>query len=265
MSTPPTTPARVPAGSLLLEGRTAVVTGAAQGLGLATARRFAEHGAHVLIADVDAEAAHLATKGLADARLGPGQVLAAGCDVTDDASVRAALDAAVAATGRLDVVVNNAGITRDASMRRMSEEMFTQVLDVHLRGTWLGTKHASDVMAALGHGGAIVNVSSISGKVGMFGQTNYSAAKAGIIGLSKAAAKEVAKHRIRVNVVQPGLVRTPMTEAMPPAAWEQKMAEIPLGRAGEPDEVADVVLFLASPMSSYLTGNVVEVAGGRFM
>lgn len=259
----------VPAGTPLLDGRTAVVTGAAQGLGLATVRRLHEHGAHVLIADVDAEAAALAAKELRDAGLAPSgsgaQVFSVGCDVTDGDAVRAALDAAVAATGRLDVVVNNAGITRDASMRRMDEAMFTQVLDVHVRGTWWGTKHGSDLMAELGHGGAIVNVSSISGKVGMFGQTNYSAAKAGIVGLSKAAAKEVARHGIRVNVVQPGLVRTPMTESMPAAAWEQKMSEIPLGRAGEPEEVADVVLFLASDLSSYLTGNVVEVAGGRFM
>jgi 3-oxoacyl-[acyl-carrier protein] reductase len=111
--------------------------------------------------------------------------------------------------------------------------------------------------------GAIVNVSSISGKVGNFGQTNYSAAKAGIVGLTKAAAKELAGKNVRVNAVAPGLIRTAMTEAMPQAAWDAKLAEIPLGRAGEPAEVADVVTFLASDMASYLTGIVIEIAGGR--
>jgi len=113
--------------------------------------------------------------------------------------------------------------------------------------------------------GAIVNLSSLSGKVGMVGQTNYSAAKAGIVGLSKAAAKELAHHGVRVNTIQAGLIRTPMTEAVPPKAWDQKMAEIPMGRAGEVDEVASVALFLASDLSSYMTGTVLEVTGGRFM
>jgi 3-oxoacyl-[acyl-carrier protein] reductase len=113
--------------------------------------------------------------------------------------------------------------------------------------------------------GSIVNISSIAGKVGNFGQTNYSAAKAGLVGLTKASAKEVAKAGVRVNAVQPGLIRTAMTEAMPQRAWDAKMAEIPLGRAGEPAEVAQVVLFLASDMSSYVTGAVIEVTGGRYM
>lgn len=113
--------------------------------------------------------------------------------------------------------------------------------------------------------GAIVNLSSLSGMVGMVGQTNYSAAKAGIVGLSNAAAKELAHHGVRVNAIQPGLIRTPMTEAMPQKAWDQKMDEIPMGRAGEVDEVASVALFLASDLSSYMTCTVLEVTGGRFM
>jgi 3-oxoacyl-[acyl-carrier protein] reductase len=142
---------------------------------------------------------------------------------------------------------------------------FRAVIDVHLTGAWNGTRHAAQAMREHGRGGSIVNISSISGKVGNFGQTNYSAAKAGLIGLTKASAKELARAGVRVNAVQPGLIRTAMTEAMPPAAWDAKLAEIPMSRAGEPAEVAQAVLFLASDMASYITGAVLEVTGGRYM
>ena len=150
-------------------------------------------------------------------------------------------------------------------MKKMSTEQFDQVIAVHLRGAWLGTKAAAEAMRAAGNGGAIINMSSISGKAGMFGQSNYSAAKAGIVGLSKATAKELARDRIRVNAIQPGLIATDMTRAMPEHAWESKMKEIPMGRAGEPSEIASVALFLASELSSYMTGTVLEVTGGRLM
>jgi 3-oxoacyl-[acyl-carrier protein] reductase len=146
----------------------------------------------------------------------------------------------------------------------MSEADFDQVIDVHLKGCWNGTRLGAAVMREQ-KSGAIVNISSISGKVGFIGQTNYSAAKAGIVGLSKAAAKEMAHHGVRVNVVQPGLIRTAMTAAMPENIWAQKLAEIPMQRAGEPSEVAAVVLFLVSDLSSYMTGAVLEVTGGRYM
>jgi 3-oxoacyl-[acyl-carrier protein] reductase len=161
-------------------------------------------------------------------------------------------------------MVNNAGITRDATMRAMTEDQFDAVIEVNLKGVWLGKKAAAARMREAGRG-SIVNISSLSGKVGMAGQTNYSAAKAGVVGLTKAAAKELAHLGIRVNAVQPGLIRTPMTEAMPQKVWDQKMSEIPMGRAGEPREVASVVVFLASDWSSYMTGTVHEVSGGRFM
>jgi 3-oxoacyl-[acyl-carrier protein] reductase len=161
-------------------------------------------------------------------------------------------------------VVNNAGITRDATMRNMTEEQFDQVISVHLKGCWNGTRLASGRMREQ-RSGSIINISSLSGKVGMIGQTNYSAAKAGIIGMTKAAAKEMAHHGVRVNAIQPGLIRSAMTEAMPQKAWDQKMAEIPMCRAGEPAEIASVAVFYASGMSSYMTGTVAEVTGGRFM
>ena len=242
----------------LLAGRTAVVTGGAQGLGFAIARLFVAEGARVVLGDLDLEA----TRAAAD-RLGGGAVAGAvRCDVTSAEQVRELIDTAVRDYGRLDVMVNNAGITRDATMRKMTEEQFDEVIAVHLKGTWNGTRLAAAVMREQGSG-AIVNMSSISGKVGLVGQTNYSAAKAGIVGLTKAAAKEVAHLGVRVNAIQPGLIRSAMTEAMPQRIWDAKLAEVPMGRAGEPDEVASVALFLASDLSSYMTGTVLEVTGGR--
>jgi 3-oxoacyl-[acyl-carrier protein] reductase len=244
----------------LLDGRTAVITGGAQGIGFAIAERFVAEGARVVLGDLDLEATETAAKRLG----GPNVAAAVRCDVTKAAEVDALVTRATEGFGSLDVMVNNAGITRDATMRTMTEDQFDQVINVHLKGTWNGTRRAAAVMREQ-KSGAIVNLSSLSGKVGMAGQTNYSAAKAGIVGLTKAAAKEMAHHGVRVNAVQPGLIRTPMTEAMPEKAWEQKMSEIPMGRPGEVAEVAGVVLFLASDLSSYMTGTVLEVTGGRFM
>jgi 3-oxoacyl-[acyl-carrier protein] reductase len=240
----------------LLRGRTAVVTGGAQGIGFEIARAFVDQGARVVLGDVDSAAIAAAVTGLGGPDVASGTV----CDVRSAADLETLLDLA----GTPDIVVNNAGITRDATMRRMSEDDFDAVIEVNLKGVWLGTKAASARMREAGRG-SIVNISSLSGKVGMVGQTNYSAAKAGVVGLTKAAAKELAHLGVRVNAVQPGLIRTPMTEAMPQKAWDQKMSEIPMGRAGEPHEVAGVVLFLASDLSSYMTGTVHEVTGGRFM
>ncbi|GAA3722789.1 3-oxoacyl-ACP reductase FabG [Gordonia hankookensis] len=244
----------------LLDGRTAVITGGAQGIGLEIARSFVDAGARVVLGDLNEEAAQAAVEKLG----GTDVARAVRCDVTDSTSVDALLAEAVDGFGSLDVMVNNAGITRDATMRTMSEDDFDLVISVHLKGTWNGTRKAAAIMREAKRG-AIVNISSLSGKVGMVGQTNYSAAKAGIVGMTKAAAKEMAHHGVRVNAIQPGLIRSAMTEAMPQKAWDQKMAEIPMQRAGEVGEVASVALFLASDMSSYMTGTVLEVTGGRFM
>lgn len=240
----------------LLDGQVALVTGGAQGLGLAIAERFTAEGATVVVADLDVDAAAAAAAGLDGAT-------SVRANVVDEDDVQAMVDHAVQVHGRLDVLVNNAGITRDKSLGRMTLEMFRQVIDVHLQGTWLGSRAAFAVMREQDGGGAIVNMSSVSGKVGNFGQTNYSAAKAGIVGMTKALAREGARFDIRVNAVMPGLIRSAMTEAMPQDAWDSKLADIPLGRAGEPDEVAGAALFLASDLSSYSTGTVVEVTGGR--
>ncbi|MGH3562934.1 MAG: 3-oxoacyl-ACP reductase FabG [Mycobacterium sp.] len=244
----------------LLTGRTAVVTGGAQGLGFAIAERFVAEGARVVLGDVNLEA----TESAADRLGGADVALAVQCDVTQAGDVDALVAAAVQQFGGLDIMVNNAGITRDATMRKMTEEQFDQVIAVHLKGTWNGLRAAAAIMRE-NKRGAVVNMSSLSGKVGLVGQTNYSAAKAGIVGMTKAAAKELAHLGVRVNAIAPGLIRSAMTEAMPQRIWDEKLAEVPMGRAGEPAEVANVALFLASDLSSYMTGTVLEVTGGRFM
>jgi 3-oxoacyl-[acyl-carrier protein] reductase len=244
----------------MLSGQTAVITGGAQGLGFAIAERFVAEGARVVLGDLDSDATDVATK-----RLGGHDVAAAvRCDVTRSADVDTLVATAVERFGGLDIMVNNAGITRDATMRKMTEEQFDQVIAVHLKGTWNGMRSAASIMRE-NNRGAIVNMSSLSGKIGLAGQTNYSAAKAGIIGMTKAAAKELAHLGVRVNAIAPGLIRSAMTEAMPQHIWDQKVSEVPMGRAGEPAEVAKVALFLASDLSSYMTGTVMEVTGGRYM
>ncbi|MBS1889201.1 MAG: 3-oxoacyl-ACP reductase FabG [Actinobacteria bacterium] len=244
----------------MLDGKAAVVTGGAQGIGLAIARRLGAEGAALVIADVAEGRASEAAKTVAVAG---GKAIGIACDVTSPEAVEAVVARCREEFGSIDVMVNNAGITRDATMRKMSVEDFDAVVAVHLKGTWLGTKAASLAMREQEDGGSIVNISSISGKVGNIGQTNYSAAKAGIVGLTKAAAKEVAHAGVRVNAIQPGLIKTAMTEAMPPEIFAQREEEVPMGRAGDPDEIATTVLFLASDLASYITGTVVEVAGGR--
>jgi len=243
----------------LLDGKAAVVTGGAQGIGLAIARAFVGQGARVVIGDLDADRAEAAA---AELSAGGTSAVARACDVTSEADMEALVRSCVDQYGSIDVMVNNAGITRDATMRKMSVEDFKTVIDVHLLGAWLGTRLASAHMREQGRG-SIINMSSISGKVGNAGQTNYSAAKAGIVGLTKAAAKELAHLGVRVNAIQPGLIRTAMTEKMRPDIWEQRLGEIPMGRAGEPEDVASVALFLASELSGYMTGTVLEVTGGR--
>jgi 3-oxoacyl-[acyl-carrier protein] reductase len=242
----------------LLEGRTAVITGGAQGLGRAIAERFVAEGARVILGDVDLAAAEATA-----AELGDSAAHAVRCDVTSEDQVDA-LIAAAGEFGGVDVMVNNAGVLRDSTMRKMTLDDFRLVIDTHVQGTWLGTRAAAAVMRERGTG-SIVNMSSISGKVGNLGQTNYSAAKAGIVGLTKAAAKEVAHVGVRVNAIQPGLIRTAMIEGMRDDILEQRLKDIPMGRLGEAEEVAKVATFLASDLSSYMTGCVLEVTGGRHM
>lgn len=240
----------------LLEDQVAIVTGAGQGIGLAIAGAIVEAGGRVLVADLDPDTAKEAAASLGE------QAEAVGCDVTSESDQAAAVRACLDRFGRLDLLVNNAGVTRDGYIAKLAESDFDLVVDTSLKGAWLGTRAVAPLFRSQ-KGGSIVNISSLSGKVGNPGQTNYSAAKAGLVGLTKAAAKELGPSGVRVNAVQPGLISTAMTLAMKPEIFAAKEAEVPLGRAGTPAEVAGTVVYLASPMASYVTGAVIEVTGGR--
>jgi 3-oxoacyl-[acyl-carrier protein] reductase len=246
----------------LLAGRVAFVTGAGSGIGRAVSLRFAEEGADVAAVDVDEATA----SGTADRVRALGRrAEALRADVSAAADVDAAVRLALAALGRIDILVNNAGVTRDATIRRMTDEQWDLVLNVHLRGTFLCTRAVLPRMRDAGRGGAVVNMSSISAKVGNFGQANYAAAKAGIVALTKVTAREYARFGIRANAIQPGLIDTPMARALGDEMIKARVAETPLGRIGAPEEVANVALFLASDLSSYVTGAVIEVTGGRYL
>lgn len=246
----------------LLQGHVALVTGAGSGIGRAVALRFAGEGADVAALDVNAESA-AGTVREVEARGRRGTAIAA--DVSRAAEVDAAVDAARTALGDITVLVNCAGLLRDKTIRNLAEADWDLVLDVHLKGTFLCTKSVAGRMREAGRGGAIVNLSSISAKIGNFGQANYAAAKAGIVALTKVTAREYARYGVRANAIQPGMVDTPMTRALGEEHLARSAAETPLGRLGRPDEVAAVALFLASDLASYVTGAVIEVTGGRYL
>jgi 3-oxoacyl-[acyl-carrier protein] reductase len=245
-------------GPRLLDGQTAIVTGAAQGIGLAIAEKLIVFGASVVLADIDEDRAAAAAQDLA----ADGRAIACCCDVTRATDHERLVNTALDRFGRLDILVNNAGVTRDGYIAKMSEDAFDTVIGVSLKGAWLGTRAVAPLFRKQ-RAGCIINISSLSGKVGNPGQTNYSSAKAGLVGLTKAAAKELGPSNVRVNAVMPGLIRTAMTLAMKPEIYRAKEQEVPLQRAGEPEEVANVVAFLASSLASYVNGAVIEVTGGR--
>jgi 3-oxoacyl-[acyl-carrier protein] reductase len=245
----------------LLDQRSVIVTGAGQGLGRAIAEEFAAHGALVTLADLNVEAGAEVVAGIEKRG---GSAIYVVTDVRDPLSAERAVRACQDAYGSVDVLVNNASVIKPATLRKMTMEMWDDVLDVHLKGSWLMMREASKVMRAQGRG-TIVNISSIVAKTGGIAQGHYAAAKAAVVGLTKSAAKEWAPFGIRVNSVQPGLFRTPGALAMAPDAWQARVDETPLKRVGEPQELANAALFLASDMSSFVTGAVLEVTGGRDM
>lgn len=245
----------------LLENKVAVVTGAGRGIGESIARRLAGEGAAIAVCDVmlanaQEVAASLAKSGTKSS--------AYAVNVTDSKQVKEVCDKIVADFGRVDILVNNAGITRDGLLLRMSDEDWDAVLGVNLKGAFLFTRTLGRTMLQQ-RSGAIVNIASIVGVMGNAGQANYSASKAGLIGFTKTVAKELASRGIRSNAVAPGFIQTPMTDKLSPEAKKAQTDFIALKRLGLPEDVANVVLFLASDLSSYVTGQVICVDGGLVM
>ena len=244
-----------------LSGKVALVTGSARGIGRSIAELFSAEGATVVVNDVGSDAGARETLAMLEAAGGKGSVEM--FDVSDAAQVDAGVKNILAVHGRIDVLVNNAGITRDNLLLRMSEEEFDAVIRVNLKGTYLLTKTVTRHMMKQ-RSGKVVNISSVVGMMGNAGQSNYAAAKAGIIGFTKATARELASRNITVNAIAPGFIRTAMTAALPEAVQKAFLAQIPLGRFAEPREVAELALFLASDASSYITGQVVGINGGMY-
>jgi 3-oxoacyl-[acyl-carrier protein] reductase len=244
-----------------------LVTGSSQGIGAVALREFVRHGATGVLnyfpdpaganrANADAVAADIRRL---VAR--PDPLLLAGASVTDPDALARMMDDVKAGCGRLDVLVNNAGILRDRTLAKMTPDEWNAVIDTNLTGVFRAVKAALPVLA---DGGRIISIASVAGQVGFFGQTNYAAAKAGIVGFTKSLARELAKRRITVNAVAPGLVKTAMAEQIPPEARAGLAAQIPLGRLAEPEEVVNAILFLASDDSAYITGQTLNVNGGWY-
>ena len=241
-----------------LKDKICIVTGAAQGIGLATALKFAEEGANVVVADLKPEGVDAA---VALVRARGAQAMGFALNVTD----RDALDAMAAAAkerfGGIDVLVNNAGITKDARLQKMTLAQFDAVIDVNLRGVFQATQAVLPAMLAQGSG-VILNASSVVGIYGNFGQTNYAASKFGVIGFTKTWSRELGPKGIRVNAVAPGFVETPILATIPDKVLQHMREQVPLHRLGKPEEIANVYAFLASDEASYVNGAVIEVSGG---
>lgn len=249
-------------GTGMLSGEVAIVTGGSRGIGSAIVAAFLREGARVHYFSRTQAENHADFESLA--AVGGGAVAWTACDVTDMASVDAAVDAVAAREGKIDVVVNNAGMTRDNLVFRMTLEDWDAVLRTNLTSAFLVSRTAARHMIKK-RSGSIVNISSVAGIAGNGGQTNYSASKAGLIGFTKSLARELSARKVRVNAVAPGYIETSMTHALPEDARSKLIASIPLGRTGTPEDVAKAVLFLASDLSSYVTGEILKVDGGMAM
>jgi 3-oxoacyl-[acyl-carrier protein] reductase len=246
---------------MILKDRIALITGAARGIGKEIAFRLAQEGAHIAICDVNEEALSQAK---AEIEALGRRCFTAVVDVGSTQSAEDMVNKTLDNFSRIDILVNNAGITRDGLLMRMKEEDWDAVLTVNLKGAFNFTKAVSKVMVKQ-RSGKIVNIASIIGIMGNAGQANYAASKAGLIGLTKSTAKELASRGINVNAVAPGFIKTPMTDKLTEEQKQAMLKLIPLGYLGEPKEVANLVLFLASDNSSYITGEVIKVDGGMVM
>jgi len=243
------------------KGKVAIVTGASRGIGRSIALSLAAEGARIVAVDMVPEGVEALA---AEIKAMAGEAIAVQGNVTVTADAERMIDAAVAAFGRVDILVNNAGITRDALLLRMKDEDWDAVLSVNLKGAFLCSRAAAKVMSKQRYG-RIINIASIVGQMGNAGQANYCASKAGLMGLTKSNARELAKRNVTVNAVAPGFIATDMTEALPEKVKQELSAQIPMERLGSADDIANAVLFLAAERSAYVTGQVLGVNGGMYM
>jgi 3-oxoacyl-[acyl-carrier protein] reductase len=252
-----------PHGGGRLRDKVAIITGSASGIGAATATAFAREGARVVVCDVARDQGQqLAAQLNADYGADKQVAIFLPVDVTIPSSVDELIAQTVATFGRLDILVNNAGITRDAQLKNMSEEDFDLVVQINLKGVFTCGKAAATQMLAQGHGGVILNATSVVGIDGNFGQTNYVATKSGVIGMTKVWARELGPKGVRVNAVAPGFIATPMTAKMPERIYNMMVERTPLRRAGQPTDVANAYLWLASDEAAFINGVVLRVDGG---
>lgn len=241
-----------------LEGKVAIITGSARGLGKATAVKFVKEGAKVVVCDVNMDQVN---ETVVEIKEMGGEAIGLKVDVTNRESVQKLIDDTVAAFGKLDIIVNNAGITADSTLLKMKEEDFDKVINVNLKGVFNCAQAAAIYMSAHG-GGVILSASSVVGLYGNFGQSNYAATKWAVIGMTKTWAKELAKKGIRVNAVAPGFIESPMTEKMPEEVLEGMRNKSPMKALGKAEDIADAYCFLASDEAKYITGTVLSVDGG---
>lgn len=243
------------------KGKVAVITGASRGIGRSIALALAAQGATIVAVDMDQASTEAV---VAELQAAGGKALAVVGNVTVAADVEHMIDAAVETFGRVDILVNNAGITRDGLLMRMKDEDWDAVLNVNLKGAFLCSRSAFKVMSKQRYG-RIINIASVVGQMGNAGQANYCASKAGLIGLTKSNAREMAKRSITVNAVAPGFIATAMTDALSDKVRAELTAQIPLERLGSSDDIANAVVFLASETAGYITGHVLSVNGGMYM
>ena len=241
-----------------LTGKVSIITGAGQGIGRATALKFAKEGAKVAVCDINLESVQQTVELVESAG---GEAVGFRVDVTDKGSIATMVEGVMAKWGRVDTLVNNAGIVQDAQFKKMSEDQFDRVIDVNLKGVYNCTKAVVDIMLAQ-NSGCILNASSIVGIYGNFGQTNYAATKFGVIGMVKTWARELGRKGIRANAICPGFVETPILASMPEKVVRMMEDRVPMGRLAKPEEIANTYAWLASDEASYINGAVIEVSGG---
>ncbi|MFA0815898.1 MAG: 3-oxoacyl-[acyl-carrier-protein] reductase [Anaerofustis sp.] len=246
----------------MLKGKTAVITGGSRGIGKAIALKMAENGANIAILYAGNEKAAEAT--VVSAREFGIRAACYQCDVSDFSKTKEAVDSIREEFGSIDILVNNAGIIRDNLLIRMSEEDFDKVIDTNLKGVFNMIKHIYPIMAKQ-RSGSVINITSVSGLMGNIGQMNYSAAKAGVVGITKTAAKELAMRSVRCNAIAPGFIDTDMTEKLSDSVKEGILSTVPLKKMGTAEDVANLALFLASDISGYITGEVIRIDGGLYI